>query len=160
MLQITHVIGNIFADDRLSKFDLSIFEHLKMTRGELEKSRLRRETDSGTDVAISLEPGVRLHNGDVLEDNDKMILVEQMPEKVISVSFLDSNPELQVLVGHIIGNRHRPISIHDDVVSFPIQADSELEVFERLFSGVLDKIKLKVEELVFEPHTGADVHEH
>lgn len=160
MLQITHVIGNIFSDERLAKFDTGTFEHLKMTRGELEKNRLRRETDRGTDVAISLDPGTRLHNGDVLEEESKMILVEQLPEKVISVSFLESNPELQILVGHIIGNRHRPISIHEGVVSFPIQADSELEVFERLFSDVIDKIKLKVEEQVFMPHSGANVHEH
>ena len=161
MLKITGVCGNIFHDEKLESVDKSSLEHLKISRGELEKNRLRRETDQGTDVGIILEPGMRLYNGDVLEDDGKMILVEQMPEKVLTVSFSEAqNPELQILIGHIIGNRHRPIAIHDGIVSFPIQSDSELEVFEKLFADVIDKIQLKIEEKIFLPHTGADVHEH
>lgn len=161
MLKITGVCGNIFHDEKLESVDKSSLEHLKISRGELEKNRLRRETDQGTDVGIILEPGVRLYNGDVLEDDGKMILVEQMPEKVLAVSFSEAqNPELRILIGHIIGNRHRPIAIHDGIVSFPIQSDSELEVFEKLFADVIDKIQLKIEEKIFISHTGADVHEH
>lgn len=161
MLKITGVCGNIFHDEKLESIDKSSLEHLKISRGELEKNRLRRETDQGTDVGIILEPGMRLYNGDVLEDDDKMILVEQMPEKVLTVSFSEAqNPELQIVIGHIIGNRHRPIAIHNGIVSFPIQSDSELEIFEKLFADVIDKIQLKIEEKIFLPHTGADVHEH
>lgn len=161
MIKITGVCGNIFHDNKSESIDKSSLEHLKISRGELEKNRLRRETDQGTDVGIILEPGMRLYNGDLLEDNGKMIVVEQMPEKVLTVSFSEAqNPELQLLVGHIIGNRHRPITIHDGIVSFPIQSDSELEVFEKLFAGIIDKIQLKIEEKIFSPHMGADVHEH
>ena len=161
MLKITGICGNIFRDKKLESVDKSSLEHLKISREELEKNRLRRKTDQGTDVGIILESGVRLYNGDVLEDNGKMILVEQIPEKVLTVSFSEAqNAELQILVGHIIGNRHRPIAIHDGIVSFPIQSDSELEVFEKLFADVIDKIQLKIEEKIFSPHTGADVHEH
>lgn len=146
---------------KLESVDKSSLEHLKISREELEKNRLRRKTDQGTDVGIILESGVRLYNGDVLEDNGKMILVEQIPEKILTVSFSEAqNAELQILVGHIIGNRHRPIAIHDGIVSFPIQSDSELEVFEKLFADVIDKIQLKIEEKIFSPHTGANVHEH
>jgi len=161
VLKITGVCGNIFHDEKFESVDKSSLEHLKISREELEKNRLRRETDQGTDIGIILEPGMRLYNGDVLEDNGKMILVEQIPEKVLTVSFSEAqNADLQILVGHIIGNRHRPIAIHDGIVSFPIQSDSELEVFKKLFADVIDKIQLKIEEKIFSPHTGADVHEH
>jgi len=161
VLKITGICGNIFHDEKLKSVDKNSLEHLKISRGELEKNRLRRETDQGTDVGIILESGVRLYNGDVLEDNGKMILVEQTPEKILTVSFSEAqNAEIQILVGHIIGNRHRPIAIHDGIVSFPIQSDSELEVFKKLFVDVIDKIQLKIEEKIFSPHTGADVHEH
>jgi len=45
-------------------------------------------------------------------------------------------------------------------VLFPIQADSELEVFERLFKEIIEDIELEIEEKLFLPHTSADVHEH
>jgi len=161
VLKITGVCGNIFHDEKFESVDKSSLEHLKISREELEKNRLRRETDQGTDIGIILEPGMRLYNGDVLEDNGKMILVEQIPEKVLTVSFSEAqNADLQILVGHIIGNRHRPIAIHDGIVSFPIQSDSELEVFKKLFADVINEIQLKIEEKIFSPHTGADVHEH
>jgi len=65
-----------------------------------------------------------------------------------------------VLLGHIIGNRHRPISIKNDEISFPIQADSEKEVFTKLFQSIINHIEMTVEERIFYPHSGADVHEH
>jgi urease accessory protein len=63
-------------------------------------------------------------------------------------------------LGHIIGNRHRPIGFEDEKILFPIQADSELEVFERLFKEIIGDIELNIEEKIFLPHTSADVHEH
>ena len=63
-------------------------------------------------------------------------------------------------MGHIIGNRHRPIGFDGEKILFPIQADSELEVFERLFKEIIGDIELKIGEKIFLPHTSADVHEH
>ena len=65
-----------------------------------------------------------------------------------------------LLIGHIIGNRHRPISIKNESISFPIHDDSEMELFERLFHEVIDKIDLSIEEQRFIPHVSMDVHEH
>jgi urease accessory protein len=64
------------------------------------------------------------------------------------------------LLGHIIGNRHRPIGFENDSILFPIQADSEIEVFERLFKEIINDIEMNVEEKIFLPHKSADVHEH
>ena len=52
---------------------------------ELEKKILRRKTDRGTDVGISLDSGIHLHHGDVIGNEEIKILLEQTPEKVISV---------------------------------------------------------------------------
>ena len=154
MLTATGISGNI-EDDRYNS--VKNYERLHLSRQELEKNRMRRNTDRGTDVGIILEPGTRLHHGDVLS-LDKMIVVKQIPEKVVSVH-LEAGIQMPVLVGHIIGNRHRPIAIHDNVVRFPIQGDSELEIFERLLSAI-DGIKLSVDEIVFIPHSSTDVHGH
>ncbi len=51
----------------------------------MEKRILRRQTDKGTDVGITLDTGFHLHNGDVIGNDETKILIEQIPEKVISI---------------------------------------------------------------------------
>jgi len=157
MINISSIIGNIFKDGDFQKFD---FEKIKISRMELEKRMLRRRTDKGTDVGITLDTGVHLHNGDVIGNDETKILIEQTPEKVISIKLIKNNQNLATLLGHIIGNRHRPIGFENERILFPIQADSELEVFRRLFKEIIGDIELKVEERIFSPHSSADVHEH
>ena len=161
---VTSISGNIFHDKVFESLKTGDFERLKISRSELEKSRIRRQTDKGTDVGLALVSGEILHHGDVLSNDEKTIVIEQLPEKVISVR-LKNKPaaarvDLLVLIGHIIGNRHRPISIKNSVISFPIQADSEIEVFQKLFFDIINDIEISIEEMIFNPHTGADVHDH
>ncbi len=167
MLTITSIIGNIFDDKKLmTKFkqmESKSCERLKISRLELERGRIRKKTDRGTDIGLVLDSGTRLHHGDVIVSNlKKFIIIEQLPEKVISIKIrkLKENLPGLVTLGHIIGNRHKPIVIKDDVLSFPIQADSEVEVFEKLLSGVMNNLELEVEEQIFQPQHGMYMHEH
>jgi urease accessory protein len=89
------------------------------------------------------------------------ILVEQLPEKVIRVKAKEAqNSELFVMLGHIIGNRHRPIAYEDGSIIFPIYSESEFDLFKSLFKDMIEKIELAVEEKVFQPHDTMNVHEH
>ena len=168
MITITSIIGNIFDDKKLmTKFkqmeSRKNCERLKFSRLELERGRIRKKTDLGTDIGLVLDSGTRLHHGDVIVSNlKKFIVIEQLPEKVISIKImkLKDNPSRSITLGHIIGNRHKPIVINDDVLSFPIQADSEVEVFKKLLSGVMNNLELKVEEQIFQPQHGMYMHEH
>ncbi|KAF6243320.1 Urease accessory protein [Nitrosopumilus sp. b1] len=160
MLKVTQIVGNIFHDSKLMHLKNSGAEILSVSRAELEKNRLRKATNLGTDVGLILDTGKHLHNGDVIQDGTKTIIVEQTPEKVIGLRVKRDSDEIRFLVGHIIGNRHRPIAMDSGKVYFPIQAESELEVFRRLFSDIIEDLELKIEERVFVPHLGANVHEH
>ena len=168
MLTIISIIGNISDDKKLmTKFkqmeSRKSCERLKISRLELERGRIRKKTDLGTDIGLVLDSGTRLHHGDVIVSNlKKFIVIEQLPEKVISIKIknLKDNPSRTVTLGHIIGNRHKPIVVNDDVLSFPIQADSEVEVFKKLLSGVMNNLELEVEEQIFQPQQGMYMHEH
>ncbi len=161
MLEVNSPIGNIFLDEEFDELKSKNFERLKISRIELEKRILRRKTDRGTDVGLNLEPGVKLRHGDVIKNGDMKIVVEQLPEKIITVRLKNKKmTDVMVLLGHIIGTRHRPISIQGDEISFPIQADSEKEVFTKLFHSIINHIDITVEEQIFSPQLGADVHEH
>ncbi len=161
MLEVNSPVGNIFLDEGFDDLKNGDFEKLKISRMELEKRILRRKTDHGTDVGLNLEPGVKLRHGDIIKNGDTKIVVEQLPEKIITVRLKNKKmTEVMVLLGHIIGNRHRPISIQGDEISFPIQADSEKEVFTKLFQSIINHIDMTIEERIFSPQSGADVHEH
>jgi urease accessory protein len=164
MLTVTSVAGNIFADRRLAEKyrcvkAAGLCERLAISRMEMEKLRLRRTTDRGTDVGLVLESDKRLCHGDVLAA-EKFIVVEQLPEKVVSISIKKSNAEkmvgLAAQIGHVIGNRHRPIAVDHGSISFPIQAESEVDTFRKLLPP---GIKLKVKEQVFLPSGEAHSHE-
>ena len=166
MLTITTVVGNIFRDRELmNKFkqmeSQKKCERMKILRHELERGRIRKTTDLGTDIGLILNS--QLYHGDVImADQEKFVIVEQLPEKVISIKIknLKDNPVNLVTLGHIIGNRHKPIMINDDALSFPIHADSEVEVFKKLFSGIMHDFEFVIEEQIFQPQHGMYVHEH
>ena len=165
MLIVNTILGNIYKDDQLVKKiedskEQGKFRRLSLSRIEMEKTRLRKKTDDGFDIGFVLEPGTKLQHGDVISESDEIILIEQLPEKTLVVKFKENRKDLFLLVGHIIGNRHRPISIRNETISFPIHDDSEMELFERLFHEVIDKIDLSIEEQRFIPHVSMDVHEH
>ncbi len=168
MLTITSIIGNIFDDKKLmTKFkqmeSRKRCQRLKISRLELERSRIRKKTDLGTDIGLILDSGTRLHHGDVIVSNlKKFIIIEQLPEKVISIRIreLKKNPTGLVTLGHIIGNRHKPIVINDDVLYFPVQAYSEVEIFKKLLVGVMNNLEIEVGEQIFQPQHGMYMHEH
>lgn len=168
MLTITSVMGNIFDNKKLmTKFkqmeSKKRCERLKMSRLELERSRIRKKTDFGTDVGLILDSGTRLNHGDVIVSNtNKFIMIEQLPEKVISIRIrkLEKNPTGLITLGHIIGNRHKPIVINNGVLYFPIQAYSEVEVFKKLLLDVVTNLDLEVGEQIFQPQHGMYLHEH
>jgi urease accessory protein len=168
MLTITSIIGNIFDDKKLmTKFKQmesgKRCQRLKISRLELERSRIRKKTDLGTDIGLILDSGTRLHHGDVIVSNlKKFIIIEQLPEKVISVRIrqLKKNPNGLVILGHIVGNRHKPIVINDDILYFPVQAYSEVEIFKKLLVGVMNNLEIEVGEQIFQPQHGVYMHEH
>tara|TARA_Y100000590_G_scaffold260338_1_gene292401 strand:+ start:741 stop:992 length:252 start_codon:yes stop_codon:yes gene_type:complete len=71
-------------------------------------------------------------------------------EKIIRVGIIEDEwtPNLLVQIGHIIGTQNRPISFTSDgCITFPIDAETEsVKLFEKLFSKVIHKITLDIEE--------------
>jgi urease accessory protein UreE len=139
-------------------------ETLRLGRAEMQRIRMKRKTDRGTSVGIILDPQCKLGHGDVLLDGkEKFIIVEQLPEKVLSVILRNHNTsriaEMAALVGHTVGNRHRPIAVTGKTISFPLLADSEIELFKKLFTP--HPITLRIEERIFLPSVSmVDIHEH
>lgn len=160
-MEINSPVGNIFLHNDVDDLNGKGLERLQLSRLELEKKILRRKTNHGTDICLNLAQGVKLCHGDVIMNEGVKIIVEQLPEKVISVRLRTKNMiDVMVLLGHIIGNRHRPISIQDGEILFPIQMDSEKEIFTKLFQSIINHIEITIQEKIFSPHSGANVYGH
>src|ERR671930_2031191 len=119
LISINSVIGNINKDKNLRlKYDemcaRAACETIKISRLESERVRMRKTSDKGTDVALTLPQGTHLKHGDVLLlAENKMLVVEIEPENVAMLEIkgnLDDDDiiRLPVTVGHTIGNLHRP----------------------------------------------------
>ena len=168
MLLVNSVFGNVYKDFQLKeKIDHAEkqgeLKQLFLSRTEMEKSHQRKNTEDGMEIGLSLKAGTTLHNGDVLSNGTELILVKQLPEKVLHAKAKSDNESSSVYVqlGHIIGNRHRPISISNDgSILFPIHDDSEVELFTKLFHEIIDHVTLTIQEQIFVANQGMNVHEH
>ena len=171
MIQIHKIIGNINSDGNLKNQyeDMMKYGHveiIKISRLESDRTRMRKTSDKGTDLALVLDNGSHINHGDVvLLTEDKMVVAMRVSEKVATITLSDDIPTDQIFktaikLGHTIRNLHRPIKITNDKISFPIQGESEIELFQRLLSNVKDNIVIKNENLIFVPEDGYDIHEH
>jgi len=161
VLEVNAPVGNIFANREFENIEDGNYERLQVSRIELEKRILRKKTDCGTDVGLKLNPGVRLRHGDIIRGKDPKIIIEQLPEKVISMRLKPGNPtEINVLLGHMIGNMHKPISIQNEDILIPIQSEAEKDIFIKIFHSIVNYIEIKIDERLFLPQSGTEGHHH
>ncbi len=171
MIQIHKIIGNINFDRNLKNqyedmMKYGYVEIIEISRLESDRPRMRKTSDKGTDLALVLDNGSHIDHGDVvLLTEDKMVIAMRISENAATISLRDSITTDQIFktaikLGHTIGNMHRPIKITNDKISFPIQGQSEIELFQRLLSNLKDNIVIKTENLIFVPEDGYNIHEH
>jgi urease accessory protein len=167
MITATSILGNIYRDASLKEKYYKIpSESVRISRLESQRVSIRKYSDKGTDIAITLPPGSKLRHGDVvLVTDDRMIIVELEPENVAVVEVKDNLRkddliEVPVRIGHTIGNLHRPVKLDGNRIYFPIQTDTELDMFRKLFGHINEHLEIKAARMVFEPEEEMDVHEH
>ncbi|MEM0029736.1 MAG: hypothetical protein QW572_07435 [Candidatus Nitrosocaldus sp.] len=170
-IHVSSIIGNISKDSMLraryeEMLKQGLCETVKVNRLESERVRMRKATNKGGDVIITLSQGSRLRHGDVIHlSDDRMIVVELEEEDLAMIKIRDDTPldhavEIAFRIGHTIGNLHRPIKVEDRSVYFPIQADTEMEMIKRLLNPILNHLVIEKTRMVFEPEEGVEVHEH
>src|SRR5262245_44555877 len=119
MIHCDKIIGNINSDLPLKEKYLAMLkkgavENIEITRLESERSRLRKMSDKGTDLALTLTSGTHVGDGDViLLTEERMIIAKRVSENVAMISLrgnisADHLFETAIKIGHTIGNMHRP----------------------------------------------------
>jgi urease accessory protein len=171
MIHSDKIFGNIHSDqdlipDHHEMEQRGKVEYIIVSRLESQRLRMRKVTDSGTEIALSLPAGSCLDDGDVVfMTREKMVVVKREPEMVASV-FINPSPfddnllATAVKIGHTIGNLHRPVRIQGNKISFPIQSLTEIEFFEKLFSNLQDQLEIRSDEVIFQEEPAYSIHEH
>ena len=101
---------------------------LSLPYDERRKSRLKARTESGCEVAISLERGGMLRDGDLLAaDSGEIVLVRAAVEIVSDAT--SPTPVLLLRAAYHLGSRHVPLQIEAQTLRY--QHDSTLDTLLR-----------------------------
>lgn len=132
MILIEKTLGNI----REPKWNGANVEYLTLEQWEAPKTRLRKHTTSGLELAISLPRSDHLHDGDVLyhDPGKNRVVVARIAMKEVMVIDLEdvdgmSPPELLRLafeIGHALGNQHWPAVIKETTIYVPLSVDRKV----------------------------------
>jgi urease accessory protein len=130
MLRVSAVLGNAADGDWPARLRESRIDQLALDPVEAQRSRIRKRTTGGLDVAIALDRGVQLRDGDVLgwDEPHRTAVVARIDLRdvlVIDLSSLFGEPAETVAsrcveVGHALGNQHWPAVVKASQVFVPL----------------------------------------
>ncbi|WP_454624167.1 urease accessory protein UreE [Bradyrhizobium cenepequi] len=136
MILIKTILGNIGDAawaTRLSSADIDLIE---IDQWEAQKSRFRKTTANGAEIAVSIDRGTHIHDGDVLLWNAQALsaLVARIELRDVMIVHLDDlaslAPEMAmrtcVELGHAMGNQHWPALVKDNRVYVPLTVDRKV----------------------------------
>ena len=116
-VRVDAVLGSSASHTWADRLRTAHVDVLRLDQADAQKSRLRKRTSSGTEVAVSLDRGTQLRDGDVLHWDEHLrtaivARVDLNDVMVIDLSALLEQPPQEesmavcVRLGHALGNQH------------------------------------------------------
>lgn len=136
MILVETKLGNLDDPEWHERAHAATVDHLILEQWEAPKSRLRKASEGGIELAISLPRSEHLHDGDVLHFDEarNIIVVARVPLKevlVIEMEGLEKLPPADILrisfeLGHGLGNQHWPAVIKGSTIYVPLSVDQKV----------------------------------
>lgn len=136
MIIVESKLGNLQDAAWQERAKIGTVDPLVLEQWEAPKSRLRKASEGGIELAISLPRSEHLHDGDVLHFDAARnhIVVARIPLKevlVIELGKIESLPPAEILricfeLGHGLGNQHWPAVIKGATVYVPLSVDRKV----------------------------------
>jgi urease accessory protein len=159
LIRVEAIVGRAAEDSWPSRLKHATIDVLVLDQAEAQKSRLRKATDAGVEVAISLDRATHLRDGDILlwDRARRTAIVARVDLKEVLVidigALLDGPPEESmarcVELGHALGNQHWPAVVKGRRVYVP------LTVARAVMASVMKTHSF--EGVTYEFRPGADV---
>lgn len=133
---IDAILGNVSDPDWKTLLDGAEVDLLELDQWEAQKNRFRKATTGGRIMAVALERGQDLRDGDILDWNDaerKAVVcrVRLCPVMVVDMHGLaglssEEGLSAAVRLGHALGNQHWPAVVRGGMVYVPMSADRKV----------------------------------
>ena len=136
MIVIDAVLGNASDPDWAKRLCAAQVDLLEVDQWEAQKSRFRKTTANGIELAVSLDRGTYIHDGDVLlwDTGTGTAVVARIELRDVMIVHLDDltrfAPETAmrtcVELGHAMGNQHWPALVKGNCVYVPLTVDRKV----------------------------------
>ena len=159
MILVESVVGNVDAAAWKPRLAGAQLDPLVLDHWEAQKNRLRKRTTAGTEIAISLDRGAFLRDGDILLWNEetRTAAVARVSLRDVLVIHIDApaNVATELLLrtcvelGHALGNQHWPALVKGARVFVPLTVD------RKVMASVMDTHRFEHVRYEFVP--GAEI---
>ena len=159
VILIESILGNIDDPNWKPRLAGARLDALALDHWEAQKNRLRKRTESGTEVAISLDRGAFLRDGDILvwDERAHTAVVARITLRDVMVIHIDAPVHAAtelllrtcVELGHALGNQHWPALVKGTRVFVPLTVD------RKVMTSVMDTHRF--EHLRYEFVPGAEI---
>jgi urease accessory protein len=136
MIIIEKVIGNINEPEWQERLAGGSIESLPLDHWEAQKNRFRKQTAAGREIAVSLDRGAFLRDGDVLlwDEAKSCAVVANISLRDVMIIHLDAlageDPQYAmrtcIELGHALGNQHWPALVKGSRVFVPLTVDHKV----------------------------------
>ncbi len=136
MVLIEAILGNLADPEWAARLSGATVEALELDHWEAQKNRFRKKTAAGSEIAVSLDRGTFMCDGDILlwEEQGRRAIVAHISLRDVMVVHLD---DLQsqtpaaalrtcVELGHALGNQHWPALVKGNSVFVPLTVDRKV----------------------------------
>lgn len=133
MKVVEHVLGNLEDGDWRQRVEGGVIATLLLDEWERQKPRLRRRASDGAEVAINLDRGASLQDGDILDWDPatrRAIVVKVRAKEVMHIQLEPAEPAVMIeralKLGHVLGNQHWPALVKGTSIYVPLHVDRKV----------------------------------
>jgi urease accessory protein len=136
MILIESVLGNASDPEWAPRLAAASVDTFALDHWEAQKNRLRKKTTGGLEIAVSLERGTFMQDGDILlwDAAIPSAVVARLSLRDVMVIHLDglASGAAEIAVrtcvelGHALGNQHWPALVKGGVVYVPLTVDRKV----------------------------------
>ncbi len=136
MILVETILGNAGEPDWAARIESAAVDTLELDHWEAQKSRFRKRSIGGAEMAVSLDRGTFIRDGDVLlwdADARALVLARIRLRDVMMIELgemIGADPEVAlrtcVELGHALGNQHWPALVKGTRVYVPLTVDRKV----------------------------------
>jgi len=136
VILVERILGNAGDPAWAARLAAATTDTLALDHWEAQKNRFRKKTAGGVEIAVSLDRGAIMRDGDVLlwDERAARAVVARISLRDVMIIYLDGMAEAApgialrtcVELGHALGNQHWPALVKGNCVYVPLTVDRKV----------------------------------